>query len=1072
MTMHNNTGDGNLSLPHPVPTNKSGQPPIEKIWGSLNDEERETFLYFVHMIPPVSIDSLSALSGLPAVTTLNIMERLRSRKMVYEKKGHGKGMYFPNIADPGALVKSCATQELHCKVLNRMADFFSNREDNSEDHTLLLADLYLNLGDKDKGLQSIRKAADILNRRGQSDKALSYFDYLIKACENNISEPDRTAIYLDSVIHKVVGRLYHGPYQELALLLEKAQIIAEEHKMWDRLARIKLALGQLLQMMGHHKRASKCMNDFEMLADNITDPRMARTATLAICEYFRWRGLISEAVQRYEEMTGNLEEFGDDEETLQATVVIGFCHFLAGRPSRGMGMIDAVREKGTMIGAYQAALYAGLLGAFAFLDMHKIDEAEICLKRILSLPPYLLGKMTRAAITDIQASILTHRGSYEEAFALQKISVDLKRDVGWIHDNGTCNFERLYILESKGFFCREWDLDSTIAEHVGWDNIHMKGTALRYRALRGIDRKQPLSEILADLKKSEELQEMAGAKFELARTQIVLGDVYLKNGDSKTGLKYLEKAWNILSRIDKNLFPGELLSFMPDKHKMEITIDRILQASESLGTIRDAPSFLEKLLNVAIDFTMATQGTFVSIEPSGRARVLASRNVDPSFFDTPKGDLIRTIILDAAKKGAEIILPHPEETRGKIDRALAETGFTSLIFMPVKLHKGNYGYLCLSNRLDGTPFPDSYLPYVRLFCNQIALGLANIEMYREVQEQKDRLEEEAGFYKREMGIADDSQGRIIGKSEGIERVLEQIRQVAPTTSSVLIQGETGVGKELVAKAIHNLSRRKDGPFIPVNLSSLPQELVASELFGHEKGAFTGAHNRQKGRFELAHGGTIFLDEIGDLPMAIQVKLLRVLQEGSFERLGSARPIGSDFRVIAATNKNLALEVEKGNFRQDLYYRLNVFPIHVPALRDRKEDILLLAQSFIEKTSRKLGKKIQTIPDEEMRKLLNYHWPGNVRELEHFIERAVILSDGYRLNLPDFGGTVGGNAQEKAPIVTMEEMEREHILRVLGAVGWRVKGPGGAALLLNLKPTTLYFRMKKLGIERPTDISKQ
>jgi transcriptional regulator with GAF, ATPase, and Fis domain len=301
-----------------------------------------------------------------------------------------------------------------------------------------------------------------------------------------------------------------------------------------------------------------------------------------------------------------------------------------------------------------------------------------------------------------------------------------------------------------------------------------------------------------------------------------------------------------------------------------------------------------------------------------------------------------------------------------------------------------------------------------------------------MKELKDRFEEEAIFYKREMGIVAPTE-MIIGKSEGIRNVIEQIRQVAPTDSSVLVMGETGVGKELIAKAIHNLSKRKDGPFIPVNLAALPQDLVASELFGHEKGAFTGAHEKHKGRFELAHGGTIFLDEIGDLPLSVQVKLLRVLQEGSFERLGNAKQIKSDFRVIAATNKDLHKEVEKGAFRQDLYYRLNVFPVSVPPLRERKEDIPYLAHHFIDIFSKKMGKKIGKTANETLKMLTEYAWPGNVRELEHFIERAVILSDDGRIHLSGLDDSLDPRiASEGLPVTPLADMERGYIEKILNA----------------------------------------
>jgi transcriptional regulator with GAF, ATPase, and Fis domain len=307
---------------------------------------------------------------------------------------------------------------------------------------------------------------------------------------------------------------------------------------------------------------------------------------------------------------------------------------------------------------------------------------------------------------------------------------------------------------------------------------------------------------------------------------------------------------------------------------------------------------------------------------------------------------------------------------------------------------------------------------------------------------------------------------------GISRVIGGIRQVAPTDSAVLITGETGVGKELVAKAIHHASRRSSGPFIPVNLAALPTDLVASELFGHEKGAFTGANEKNKGRFELADGGTIFLDEIGDLPPAIQVKLLRVLQEGSFERLGSAKPIRSDFRVIAATNKDLYAEVEKGLFRQDLFYRLKVFPIHIPPLRARREDVAPLTRHFINKFSRQVGKKINRVGHDELKKLTGYHWPGNVRELQHLVERAVILYDGNEITFSgfDYASSSPGMPVQQKSLVPLAEFERQYIEQVLTAVNWKLSGPDSASAILEVKPTTLLYRMKKLGIKKPKPIT--
>jgi transcriptional regulator with GAF, ATPase, and Fis domain len=307
--------------------------------------------------------------------------------------------------------------------------------------------------------------------------------------------------------------------------------------------------------------------------------------------------------------------------------------------------------------------------------------------------------------------------------------------------------------------------------------------------------------------------------------------------------------------------------------------------------------------------------------------------------------------------------------------------------------------------------------------------------------------------------------QIIGKSAALEKVLEQVERVAPTDSTVLIQGETGTGKELIARAIHNLSSRCGRAFIKFNCAAIPLDLLESELFGHEKGAFTGAIAQKLGRFELADKGTLFLDEVGDIPPVLQPKLLRVLQEQEFERLGSTRTHQVDIRLVAATNRNLAEMVKRGEFRSDLYYRLNVFPLMLPPLRARREDIPALVTHFVEILGHRLGRQIEHIPAETMSALSSYHWPGNIRELQNLIERAVILSnDGVLPNPLPAAGTQTVAVSPAAS--TLRDSERTLILHTLEATGWVVGGPSGAAAKLGLKRTTLIFKMQKLAISRP------
>jgi chemotaxis protein methyltransferase CheR len=333
----------------------------------------------------------------------------------------------------------------------------------------------------------------------------------------------------------------------------------------------------------------------------------------------------------------------------------------------------------------------------------------------------------------------------------------------------------------------------------------------------------------------------------------------------------------------------------------------------------------------------------------------------------------------------------------------------------------------------------------------------------EIQQLRDKLEAERAYLQDEIKFRYNHEN-IIGQSEELSYVLYKIEQIAAADTTVLLLGETGTGKELVARAIHNLSLRNDRAIIKINCAALPSHLIESELFGHEKGAFTGAHARQLGRFEVAHGATLFLDEIGELPLELQSKLLRVLQDGEFERLGSSKTIKVDVRVIAATNRHLEEEVRKGRFREDLWYRLNIFPITVPPLRKRSEDVPLLVEYFVDIIAKRLGKSIESIPTAVMDTLQNYHWPGNIRELENVLERAVINSSGPKLRLiDDLKKPAKDPTKADRPLA---DVEREYIIQALEQTHWKVSGKNSAAEILGLERSTLRARMRKLGIQKP------
>jgi len=404
-------------------------------------------------------------------------------------------------------------------------------------------------------------------------------------------------------------------------------------------------------------------------------------------------------------------------------------------------------------------------------------------------------------------------------------------------------------------------------------------------------------------------------------------------------------------------------------------------------------------------------------------------------------------------------LEHSADPVGK------RVGLKSGVTVPLISHDRALGILGVAS-LHENAFTDDDIELLSQVGKQVAIAVENALAFQKIDELKKQLEKEKLYLEEEIQTEYNFE-EIIGTSSALRRVLQEVQTVAATDSTVLIYGETGTGKELIARAIHNLSPRRERTLVKVNCGAIPTGLLESEMFGHERGAFTGAIERRVGRFELATRGTIFLDEVEDIPLELQPKLLRVLQEQEFERLGSSRTTRVDVRVVAATNSDLAQMVAEKKFRSDLYYRFNVFPISLPPLRERPEDIPLLVNFFTNKFAQQMKKSIERIPTEAMAALTAYNWPGNIRELQNLIERAVILTRGSVLEIPLVELKQSARAAANGTNgVTLEAVEREHILRVLGDSKWVVGGPTGAAARLGLNRTTLNNRMRKLGITRP------
>jgi transcriptional regulator with GAF, ATPase, and Fis domain len=576
------------------------------------------------------------------------------------------------------------------------------------------------------------------------------------------------------------------------------------------------------------------------------------------------------------------------------------------------------------------------------------------------------------------------------------------------------------------------------------------------------------------------INELSG-EFWLERGQRHVGAVYLREAvyayrqwGAQAKVAQLEQRYPDLLAAPASPRSGLLAGQTTVTQDSALDLHTVIKLAQALAGEIDLEQLLGRLMRVAIENAGAESGHFI-MEHDGSPAIHVTGRVDAVTVQSESGTPLEaantlpvTLVNLARRTGDTIVLDDAaSDVQLASDPYIARHRPRSIICMPVVNQGHLIGTLYLENNLAAGVFTADRAQVLQIIAAQAGAALENARLFGEIRQLKDRLQAENVYLTEEIKTHQGFE-EIVGRASSLRRVLDQVEQVAGTDSTVLIIGETGTGKELVARAIHEHSRRRGQPMVSVNCGAISPGLVESELFGHERGAFTGALSRKIGRFELADGGTIFLDEIGDLPLDLQVKLLRVLQEGEFERVGATKTIRVNVRVIAATHRDMQQAMESGRFRPDLFYRLNVFPLQVPALRERREDIPVLVRHFVLKYATRLGKQIDHIPKQTLDALSAYHWPGNVRELANVIERSVIVSRGSTLELGDWIAPEGAASAGAAPArrQTLQEVERAQILAALEETRWRVSGPSGAALKLGLKPTTLEARMKKLGITRP------
>lgn len=916
------------------------------------------------------------------------------------------------------------------------------------------------------GCRLLLENGNIHRREFNDEKARLYYD---KALDDlrNLAGSTADSLFVEATLeYAKVSTDCDNPNRVISILEEaisRAGSIGDK----DSIGFLKMHLGKSEWLRSRYQEALTYFKQGWEMTRSGCDPSMEKSITIFGMFFHYWSGGYREVVSIYEALVPDVEDrFPKGRLPLLAALTAGVCFGHTGLYSQSMGMLHSIRAHGRAIGNLSIAGLAGVSLGYLLLELHRPEDAISCILDSWEETEKSKSLYTRLGGLVLLAYAYHLAGDQKRAVSCLREYLEISRQSRMTVKYSAVMLLICQAMEEEVFPRVEGlSIDDEIRYSLESGNLLMKGVALRHKAVMLRNAGSGGENGLTLLQQSISELEKCGHKIELAKSKVEMAREYIRMGLEKKAVEYAEPAARALYSFNEALVPDDIRPLIRELCYGENLLEEILRLGRELTTIRDYRELSRSIISTINRITGAERGAIFVVEENDPEKIVlkSSKNLTAEDIASPDFKGSMKLIRQTVKTGRGRIKEFDAQSAG---HGVNGSSIQSCICVPLTIRNRLTGVLYHDNRLFRSAFKKSDLEVLNYFAAQAAIAMDNAEAweaFRCLFEQK-HLEKE--HYEKEY-LETIHFDDFVGKSPAIRKVFAQAEKVAGTDTTVLIRGETGVGKELVARSIHRHSSREDKPFIRVHCSALPESLISSELFGHEKGAFTGATTRQIGRFELANGGTIFLDEIGDISMEVQVKLLRVLQSREFERVGGGQTLQSDFRLLAATNRNLEEEVEVGRFRRDLYYRLNVFPITVPRLQDRKEDIPILAHYFLKLYANKCNKSLDRIPLQEMEKLLCYDWPGNVRELENVIERGVILSNGSFYLVPEL-------ENEAAPpneiLTSLKENERNHILRVLHHTGGKVAGPKGAAAILDIHPNTLFSRMKKLGLSRKANYS--
>ncbi|MGV8058327.1 MAG: sigma 54-interacting transcriptional regulator [Smithellaceae bacterium] len=1045
---------------------------MKKILPDFANDEKIIFQHFISFPDFFSVDWFPEFPVSKIVSVLYVLDQKHWLLTKHDKQGcYTWSPKFPRQH----IIEKIPPEEMS-PIYRSSVQILMKELPESDENTLLICEQCLMAGLQETDLGIILKAALIEETNHRMSHAVKFYDSMldffenIEKKENTIPEETWHTIK-KAIIRRTSLSLFHPSLKKANRYLLTALNTAKHRNDIRSQATLELLIGQHYWMSVQYDKAAQHFDNGWKIITQIDDEELYKQALKVKGLTYVIKGQFLEAIETYEQSLGEIESFDDKNFSFFAALNLALCYTQVGMPQRGLGICERIQTHCQKNSNWPLLAFSLVATGMILLEIMQLEASRAYFREALELSNRENIPMAEVLAGIGLSNIDCQEGNFDAAAEHFNVIWRIRKSSRYYAVNFYPLMPTVYMLYTQAaVHPSKYKPRVDFLNQLKKEEISPLMYVIFHRLRIGLlENKESTAKKIKKLLELEKAAMQMGATLELAKIRVDLARLFNQNCEWQKAEVYAQQAYEFFAPFARNCFPADLRHLIPKNkiktNKNERWFDLVIEMGSALNDHENLERLLTNIITSISRLTGAERAAlFIKDENSSDPKMIASRNfLQEEIKETSFKRSLVAIHSAMASRDSEII---QYALHGK-DSA----DFRRVIIIPLRSGKKVTGVLYQDSRFFSLKTSSDDIKLLSALASQIGVSIDRAQAYDEIARLNKKLIQENLYYLEEKEEFRPF-GEIIGSSATVRNLHHLIQRVAPTTSTVLIYGETGVGKELVARAIHRESLRNQYPFIRVNCAALPDTLIDSELFGHEKGAFTGAIKTREGRFELANLGTIFLDEVSELPLPTQSRLLRILQEKEFQRVGGTKILHSDFRLITATNKDLQEEVAKGNFREDLFYRLNVFPINIPPLRERKEDIPLLAVHFFKLYCSQSNRPYAGITEAEMEHLKNYSWPGNIRELSNVIERALI-SEGSKISFPELKdkGTTISDSRETSHQVgdiklknIVQDKERKLILDALKKTKGKISGENGAATLLGIGRSALAHRMKKLNIK--------